>query len=253
MVQIEITPTNDKPQTDKASPIIIKNSSTRVKSKCTPKSFLRHEFILFLLFIGVIIISWINCVDKTVWWMEAATVLIGVGILIITYPFFRFTPLVYYLVFIEAVVMMVGAHYTYEKEPVFEFFKEKFHLSRNYYDRVGHFFQGFTPAIIIREVLLRKSGINAGMMLSASCVLIVEGISAIWEIIEWLTVRFSGNKDSAFLGLQGRSFFFSFMQILGDEWDAQEDMLTAIIGAICSIILLTYLHNRQLRNLTKRN
>ena len=137
------------------------------------------------------------------------------------------------------VILLVGAHYTYAKVPLFDDLKDYFHFSRNHYDRLGHFAQGFVPAIIGRELLLRTSTIGRGKWLVAVIILGCLGISAAYELLEWGTAVWKGEGADAFLGTQG------------DPWDTQEDMLSALIGAVAALALMSGIHDRALRKLSK--
>jgi putative membrane protein len=138
------------------------------------------------------------------------------------------------------IILMIGGHYTYAQVPFFNWLKETFDLSRNYYDRVGHFAQGFIPAIIAREILLRASPLNRGKLLSFIVVCICMAISACYELIEWWVALATGTAAEAFLGTQG------------DIWDTQWDMFLASCGAVASLILLSGLHDRFLKKISPR-
>ena len=140
------------------------------------------------------------------------------------------------MIFIHFIILLIGAHYTYEKVPLFDYLKELCNFSRNHYDRIGHFAQGFVPAIISRELLLKTSTIKRGKWLVAIIILSVLGISSLYEIFEWITAAISGESASAFLATQG------------DVWDTQKDMAFAGIGAITALIILPKIHDAQLRS-----
>jgi putative membrane protein len=173
--------------------------------------------------------------DYFTWFLEVFPAIIGVGLLIATYSRFRFTSLVYGLVAIHAVILMVGGHYTYAEVPLGYWMKDAFHQARNNYDKIGHFAQGFVPAIVAREILLRKSPLRRGGWLSFVVVSICLAISASYELFEWAVAVFSGSSADAFLGTQG------------DPWDTQSDMLFALIGATVAVVALSKLHDRMLR------
>ncbi len=189
---------------------------------------------LFIFTILATVVSYVGAYDKMVWWMEALPVLIGLPILFVTRENFRLTRLIYLFLFIHALILLLGAHYTYAKVPFFDF------GDRNNYDKVGHFMQGFVPALLGRELLLRTSPLKAGKWLFAIICLACLGISAIYEIIEWATAMATGEAAEAFLGTQG------------DVWDTQKDMAWAGIGAAVAQLLLGSLHNRQLKQLLKK-
>jgi putative membrane protein len=179
--------------------------------------------------------SGIHPVDFWTWVFELAIGFVGVVILTATYGRFRFSNLVYLLVAIHFVILSAGAKYTYAEMPLFTWIKDVLHLSRNYYDRVGHFAQGFVPAIICRELLLRTSPLRPGKWVSFLCVAVCLALSAFYELIEWWMVIFFYPKEgAAWLGMQG------------DIWDAQGDMFMALCGAIVAIALLSRVHDRSM-------
>jgi len=162
-------------------------------------------------------------------------VIIGVPILVATYRRFPLTSLAYVLIWLHAIILMVGGHYTYAEMPLFNWIRDAFALSRNHYDRVGHFAQGFVPAILAREVLLRTSPLRAGKWLFFLVCCVSLAISAFYELVEWWAALLtSPETGTAFLGTQG------------DVWDTQWDMALALVGAICSQLFLGRLHDAQL-------
>jgi putative membrane protein len=185
---------------------------------------------LFVIFVW----SLIEPKDLFTWFMEAFPILIGLPIFIATRNKFRFTNLVYVLLMIHAAILLVGAHYTYAEVPFFNWLRDHFHLSRNYYDRIGHLAQGFIPAIVMREVLIRNSVIQNKKWLDFLVICFCLALSATYEFIEWWTSLLTGAKGDAFLGTQG------------DVWDTQWDMLCALIGAIVAIIGFGRIHDHQL-------
>ncbi len=168
------------------------------------------------------------------WFLEVLPALIGAGILLYTYQSFRLTPLLYSLILLHCIVLMVGGHYTYAEVPLFDTIKELFNLERNNYDKVGHFAQGFVPAIIAREILIRKSVVNGRAWLNVFIVAICLAFSAFYELKEWWVALSTGENAEAFLGTQGY------------VWDTQSDMAMALIGAICAIVILAKYHDKQL-------
>ncbi|EHQ88422.1 putative membrane protein [Desulfosporosinus youngiae DSM 17734] len=192
---------------------------------------------ILLIFFGVLIWSAINPKDLFTWFLEVLPALIGLIVLTATYNRFRFTNLIYFLVLIHAIILIVGGHYTYAEMPLFNWLRDTFHLDRNYYDRLGHFAQGFIPAIIVREILLRKSGLTRGKLLSFVIISICLAISASYELIEWGVAEATGSAADAFLGTQG------------DVWDTQWDMFMALLGAILSLVSMSNLHNKFLKEL----
>ena len=185
----------------------------------------------------VLIWSAINPADYFTWFLEVAPALLGLLILGLTYNRFRLTPLAYLLVLIHCIILMVGGHYTYAHVPLFDWIKEVFELQRNNYDKVGHFAQGFIPAILAREILIRKSVVNGRFWTHFIVISFCLGFSAFYELIEWWVALMSGESAEAFLGTQGY------------EWDTQSDMGLALLGAITALVLLTKLHDRQLARL----
>lgn len=175
--------------------------------------------------------------DLFTWFLEAFPVIIALPLLVFTYRRFRLTDLVYGLIFLHAVVLLVGAHYTYAEVPLFDTLQQAFGLERNHYDRVGHVAQGFFPAIVVREILLRRSPLKVGRWLFFLVVCVCLAFSAFYEMIEWWVALGSGSEAVAFLATQG------------DVWDTQWDMFLALLGAITSLLLLSASHDRQLRRL----
>lgn len=194
----------------------------------------RTPIILLLVLLVVFVWSWINPYDRLTWWLEAFPAGLAVVLLGSTIQRFRFTDLVYCLIAIHAIILLIGAHYTYARMPVFDYIRTALELERNHYDRLGHFVQGFVPAMIARELLLRTSPMKPGKWLFAIIVLSCAGISALFEVFEWLVAAISGGAADAFLALQG------------DVWDTQKDMALATIGAAMALWLLSPLHDRQL-------
>ena len=190
---------------------------------------------LFLALIPLIIWSGVNPYDRFTWWLEAVPVLIALPILWFTYKRFLLTDLTYFLLFLHATILLVGAHYTYAMVPLGDWLKDGLDLSRNHYDRLGHLAQGFVPAILARELLIRTSPLRPGKWLFAIVVLSCLGISAIYELIEWAAAAGTGEAADAFLGSQG------------DVWDTQKDMAMALIGAILAQITLSHTHDKQLK------
>jgi putative membrane protein len=191
---------------------------------------------LLAIFGAVFVWSAISPHDFFTWLLEVTPAIIALPILFFSYQKFPLTPLLYGLILVHAVILMVGGHYTYAEVPVFNWLRDTFDLSRNYYDRVGHFAQGFVPAMIAREILIRKNVVKTGWLFFIVCCICLS-ISVFYEFIEWWVAVVSGEAAEAFLGTQG------------DVWDTQWDMFLALIGAILAQILLATLHNKQLFNL----
>ena len=172
--------------------------------------------------------------DRFTWLLEVSPALIGLGLLAFTWHSFRLTPLLYLLILLHSIVLMVGGHYTYAEVPLFD---NLFGFERNNYDKVGHFFQGFVPAMLAREILLRLQVVDGNAWRNLFIVSICLAFSAFYELIEWWVALASGEGAEAFLGTQGY------------VWDTQSDMALALLGAICSLALLSKLHDTQLASL----
>lgn len=196
------------------------------------KNKLYHLYIL--IFTAVLVWSGIHPKDRATWLLEVFPALIAFAVLLITYRKFQFTPLVYFLILVHSIILMVGGHYTYAEVPLFDWIGQVMHWQRNNYDKVGHLAQGFIPAMIARELLLRKSPLQPGKWLNFIVVCICMTISAVYELIEWAVALTSGQAAEAFLGTQGYI------------WDTQSDMLMALIGAVLALVLLSRVHDRQL-------
>lgn len=198
--------------------------------------------ILVILLIVAVVFIWsaIRPHDYFTWILEVFPAIIGVSVLAATYRNFKFTTVVYVLIGAHAIILMIGGHYTYAEVPLFNWIRDEFALNRNHYDRVGHFAQGFVPALIAREVLLRKSPLRRGRWLFFIVVSICLAFSALYELFEWGVSAATGSAGDAFLGTQG------------DVFDTQKDMAMALVGAITSLLLLSRLHDRQLRSQTER-
>ncbi len=186
----------------------------------------------------VLIWSGVNPKDQFTWFLEVAPALIGAVVLLLTYHSFRLTSLLYVFILLHFMVLMVGGHYTYAEVPLFDSIKEIFALERNNYDKVGHFFQGFVPALLAREILLRKNVVNGRAWLNLYILSVCLAFSAFYELIEWWVAIATGDNAEAFLGTQGY------------VWDTQSDMALALVGAITSIIVLSGFHDTQLKKLT---
>lgn len=199
---------------------------------CMSKSIL----VLLLLAIVVVVLVWsgIGPKDRLTWFLEVVPVFIGAAILIPTFRRFPLTNLLYVLLAVHAVILMVGGHYTYAEVPLFNWIQETMGLARNHYDRVGHFAQGFVPAILAREIMIRQNVVKGRGWLFFLVVSICLGFSALYELIEWSVAEMSGEAAEAFLGTQG------------DNWDTQKDMALALVGSIVAQLTLGRLHDRQI-------
>jgi putative membrane protein len=174
--------------------------------------------------------------DRFTWFMENVPVIIGVPILVLTHRRFPLTNLLYALIALHCLVLMVGGYWTYAEVPAGHWVKGWLHLSRNPYDRLGHLFQGFVPVLLFREVLFRKSILKPGYWSVFVLILMVLGLSAAYELLEWQTALWTGSSADAFLGSQG------------DPWDTQWDMACALIGASAALVSLQSLHDRMMKN-----
>jgi len=191
----------------------------------------RLDTFLLLSFLGVLLWSGIAPRDRLTWLLEVLPAIIGVGILVSLHPRRRPTDLVLVLIWIHAAILCVGGHYTYAEVPAFNWLRDEFGLARNYYDRIGHVAQGFVPAMIAREILLRLSVVNGRTWLFFLVTCVCMAISAFYEFIEWWVALASDEAADAFLGTQG------------DVWDTQWDMFLAMLGAIVAQLLLGRWHD----------
>jgi len=198
----------------------------------------KREIIILLLLGAVsLVLSGITPHDRVTWLLEVAPVLIVVPILFATGKRFTLTPLAYRLIFIHALILMLGGHYTYARVPLGFWVQDLLELSRNHYDRLGHFAQGFVPAVIAREVLLRTSPLRPGKWLFFLVTSVCLAVSACYEFVEWWAALLGGEAADSFLGTQG------------DHWDTQWDMFLAFVGAVTAQLLLGSRHDRELARL----
>jgi putative membrane protein len=186
-------------------------------------------------FFAVFIWSGVHPKDQFTWFLEVAPALVGLILLATTYSSFRLTTILYVLILAHCIILMIGGHYTYAEVP---FFNNLFGSERNNYDKLGHFFQGFMPALLAREILIRKQVVNGKAWRVLFVLSLVLAFSAFYELIEWWTAIAVGEDAEAFLGTQGY------------VWDTQSDMALALLGAVSSLLLLSGVHNKQLKNLT---
>jgi len=187
----------------------------------------------------ILIISFIFTLDRITWILEVFPILLGLPILFFTYKRFPFTNLIYILLIIHFVILAVGGIYTYAEVPLGYWMQDWFGFSRNNYDKIGHFAQGFTPALLIREVLLRTSPLKRGKWLGFIVISICLSISALYELLEWFVSTIQGASAEDFLGTQGYA------------WDAQSDMLFALVGAIAALVFFSKYHNKLLKKYIK--
>ena len=194
----------------------------------------QHRLPLVFLVIELIILI-VSCAvtrDRPTWVLEVFPVLIGLVLLVATYRRFQFTNMLYCMLVIHSLIMAVGGIYTYAKVPLGFWMQDWFGFARNHYDRIGHFAQGFIPAMLVREILIRTSPLRRGKWLIFIVISICLAVSAFYELIEFAYATAAGESADSFLGSQG------------DIWDAQWDMTFALIGSICSLLFLSKLHNR---------
>lgn len=185
-------------------------------------------FFLFLTW------SAINPKDYFTWALEVAPAVLGLVVMAVTYNSFRLTPLLYLLILLHCIVLIVGGHYTYAEVPLFDYLQPVLGFERNNYDKVGHFMQGFVPAIIAREILIRKAVVVSAAWRNFFIVCFCLAFSAFYELIEWAVAIAAGAGSEAFLGTQGY------------EWDTQSDMGFALLGSVMALLLLSSIHDRQL-------
>ena len=195
--------------------------------------------VLSIIWAAALILSGWAPYDRATWWMEVAPVLIAVPILWLTSPAFPLTGLALCLIGFHGLVLILGGAYTYARVPLGFAVQDWFELARNPYDRFGHFVQGFVPAIVLRELLVRLGGVNRGALLFVLVAACCLAVSAAYELIEFGAAMALGQGAEEFLGTQG------------DPWDTQWDMLMCLLGALVSLDLLSALHDRQMRSITR--
>jgi putative membrane protein len=212
-------------------------SSTSQSAQDDERTARREPLVLLAATAAALAVSAIRPHDYFTWLLEVAPIFIGAAILIPTYRRFPLTPLAYRLLFVHALILMVGGHYTYAEVPLGFWVRDALGLARNHYDRLGHFAQGFVPAILAREVLLRRSPLRPGKWLFFLVCCVCLAVSACYEFVEWWTAVTTGDSATAFLGTQG------------DPWDTQWDMFLALVGATTAQLTLARVHDRQLDRL----
>ena len=199
-----------------------------------PLSSPRLPLALGLIVLLALAVSAIAPADRVVWWMEVLPAMLAVVLLGATWRRFPLTSLLYWLIAAHALVLILGGAYTYAHVPLGFWLQDVFELARNPYDRIGHFMQGFVPAMIAREILLRRGFVRAGRMAAFLCICVALAISAFYEMIEWWAALIMEQGAAEFLGTQG------------DVWDTQWDMFLALVGATLAVSLLGRWHDRQL-------
>ena len=195
------------------------------------------KYLWLIIYFTIFIWSAVNPKDYFTWILEVLPAIIAIFILAYTYSSFRLTPLLYILILIHCIILMVGGHYTYAEVPLFDTIKELLNQSRNNYDKLGHLAQGFIPVMIAREIVIKKNIFNSAKFRDFFIVCFCLAFSAFYELIEWWVAVISGSSAEAFLGTQG------------DIWDTQSDMGFALLGAILALVLLSKIHDRQLKEL----
>ena len=193
--------------------------------------------VWLFIFFAVFIWSLINPKDLFTWFLEVLPAMIALIVLVRTYKNFKLTPLVYSLILIHCIILMVGGHYTYASVPLFDFLKDFLNQDRNNFDKLGHFAQGFIPAMVAREIIIRKSIITIESWRNFFIICFCLGFSAFYELIEWWVALLSNEASNDFLGTQGYS------------WDTQSDMAWALFGAILALIVLSKYHDKQLKKI----
>ena len=192
------------------------------------------KYLWLAIYFAVLVWSGTDPKDRLTWFLEVVPALVGFLVLVGTWRSFRLTPLLYWLILIHMVILMVGGHYTYAEVP---FFDHLFGSTRNNYDKLGHFAQGFVPALIAREIVIRLKIIPKRGWMNFFVICFALALSAFYELIEWWVALVSGKAAEAFLAMQGY------------EWDTQSDMMFALIGALTAVLFFSRWHDRQLKKM----
>ncbi|HOT15416.1 MAG TPA: DUF2238 domain-containing protein [Bacteroidales bacterium] len=200
---------------------------------------MRKYWILLTLFFVGLVVSAIFPHDYFTWFLEVFPAILALIALVLTFNKFRFTTFTYSFIVLHCYILFIGGHYTYAEVSLFDWIRDVFHQSRNNYDKVGHFMQGFVPAMVIRELFLRNKIVKAGGWLGFVTISVCLAISALYELFEWFVAVASGRAADAFLGTQ------SYV------WDTQSDMLFALIGATSMILLFSKVQDKQINKLGK--
>jgi putative membrane protein len=191
--------------------------------------------LLWALTVVALAVSFWRTGDRFTWFLETVPAMLGLALMWATRSSFPLTRLLYWLIFVHSLVLILGGAYTYAKVPLGEWAKDWFGFERNHYDRIGHFMQGFAPAILAREILSRRSPLAGSRWMSVLVFSVCLAFSAFYELVEWWTALAVGEDAEAFLGTQG------------DPWDTQTDMFLAGVGAIAALVLLARTHDAQMR------
>ena len=195
--------------------------------------------VLLAIVVVALVVSGIRPYDRLTWFLETVWVIVGIPLVLLTWRRFPLTTLLCVLLTIHALVLIVGGHYSYARTPLGYWIQDLFGLSRNPYDRVGHFVQGFVPAILVREILARRSPLRGSRWLGPLVVCVCLAFSAFFELIEWWSSLLAGAAADDFLATQG------------DKWDTQWDMFLALVGAVVSLLLLSRAHDRALSRMPR--
>lgn len=198
---------------------------------------MKKYWILIIIFLLGLVLSGIHPHDYFTWLLEVFPAIIGLIVLLLTFKKFKFSDLTYFLILAHCYILFIGGHYTYAEVPLFDWIKDTFEQSRNNYDKVGHFAQGFVPAMIVRELFVRKEIVKQGSWLSFLTVCVCIAISVFYEFLEWLVAIIIGESADSFLGTQGY------------VWDTQSDMLYATIGAMCMVLFISKIHDKQIEKM----
>jgi len=199
---------------------------------------MKTKYIWIFSYFAFLIWSGVNPKDRFTWFLEVVPALAGFCVLVLTYHKFRLTPLLYFLILIHCIILMIGGHYTYAEVPFFNYISDTFGWGRNNFDKLGHFAQGFVPALIARELIIRKTIINGPVWQSFFTVCFCLALSAFYELVEWWVALAVGQDADAFLGTQGYI------------WDTQSDMEFALFGAITGLLVLGKYHSRQIASVS---
>lgn len=198
---------------------------------------MKKYWILIILFLLGLVLSGIQPHDYFTWLLEVFPAIVGLIVLLLTFKKFKFSDLTYFLILAHCYILFIGGHYTYAEVPLFDWIKDTFEQSRNNYDKVGHFAQGFVPAMIVRELFVRKEIVKQGSWLSFLTVCVCISISVFYEFLEWLVAIIIGESADSFLGTQGY------------VWDTQSDMLYATIGAMCMVLFISKIQDKQIEKM----
>ena len=196
---------------------------------------MRKYYTLISLYLVGLLVSGISPHDYFTWFLEVFPAIIGFVILLVTFKNFQFTYLTYCFILTHCYILFIGGHFTYAEVPLFDWIKDAFHQTRNNYDKVGHFAQGFVPALIVRELLIKQQVVKTGGWLSFLTICVCMSISVVYEFLEWLVAISTGESADAFLGTQGY------------VWDTQSDMLYATLGAIVMVSFFSRIQNESIK------